>query len=303
MNRQQIFARLSQPSPSPGKRWRLGVLQDPAPERKEGCLLSWRMRQHGAVLLALDLFAQVPEGINQQLEYRALKEVHKADLENMANAAVNAPEKPVEVRQRDKCMEAQQLKGHWQQLVKGNHVTDLDVFRCALFHLGLSPARSPAWLREHPRRPVKTEYSKRMQQYKQLKKPARETFLQKLTAGQMVAAANCYLTKSRPSNCPTLAFFSAQKSKFLNVTVSCAEQAHFDAVVLKTGEKVVLQGIRRALGGRWVNYTRKKLLRGMSFEVLLIAVVQHLDGREEQMKNDTHMRKAHAKQVRGPCGC
>ena len=83
MNRQQISARLSQPSPSPGKRWKLGVLQGPAPERKEGRLLPWRMRQHGAVLLALDLFAQVPEGINQQLEYRALKEVHKADIENM----------------------------------------------------------------------------------------------------------------------------------------------------------------------------------------------------------------------------
>ena len=79
------------------------------------------------------LFAQLPEGINQQLEYRALKEVHKADLENMANAAVSAPEKPVEMRQRDKCMEAQQLKGHWQQLVKGNRVTGLDVFRCVGF--------------------------------------------------------------------------------------------------------------------------------------------------------------------------
>ena len=179
MNRQQIFARLSQPSPSPGKRWKLGVLQDPAPERKEGCLLPWRMRQHGAVLLALDLFAQVPEGINQQLDYRALREAHKADLENMANAAVNAPEKPVEVRQRDKCMEAQQLKGHWQQLVKSNRVTDLDVFRCALEHLGLNTARFPAWLREQPRRPVKMEYSKRMQQYRQSNKPAREALLEK----------------------------------------------------------------------------------------------------------------------------
>ena len=282
MNRQQVFAHAFQCS-SPRRRWKQGVLQEPDPGRKKGRVLPWRISQHGAVLLALDLFVQTPEGIDRQPDFLQLKRKNRAILKNLSDATVRAPEVPVDVRQRDECSEAQQLKAHWQQLVKGNDVTDVDVLRCALEYLGLNPSRFPAWLWERPRRQEKMECSKRMQRYRQLQKPARE-FLKELTVGQMVVAAQSYLAKHRSTDCPTLAFFSAQKTKFLSATLSSAEQAHFDAFVLKTDEKVVLRHIRRALGGRWANYTCKRLLRGMALEVLLRAVVQHLDDREKQMR-------------------